>query len=396
LEDRLERQKSLHQQNIQAIEQEISRLQNRQLALEPEKNRLNQQLTEMESQLTDYESQKESLTTMLRQSATTLDQLGKSPATETDSGSLAIKLATNFNLATAALNSMSQVQRRSGSFFLTSGKKVDGQITHVGQIASFGESDEGGGALAPTGTDNMRIWTSAEGQVIPPLGEQSGPLYQAFLYDSKDKEFTAKKAKTLKETLAAGGTIGWIITGLGLIALLTIVIKAMILKRAQSHHDRIESQLERYLAEKDVAGAQSLCQKVGGGTAKLIQVALANLSRSRDQFENAISEGYIEQSHKLERFGTFIIVVATVAPLLGLLGTVTGMISTFDIITEVGTGDPKLLSSGISEALVTTMLGLSVAIPTLLIGNMLGSWAESLKSDMEKILLKVSNTLGQT
>jgi biopolymer transport protein ExbB/TolQ len=74
--------------------------------------------------------------------------------------------------------------------------------------------------------------------------------------------------------------------------------------------------------------------------------------------------------------------------LLGLLGTVTGMISTFDIITEFGTGDPKLLSSGISIALITTEVGLEVAIPTLIFGNLLSGWAESIKDDMEKAALR--------
>jgi biopolymer transport protein ExbB len=77
--------------------------------------------------------------------------------------------------------------------------------------------------------------------------------------------------------------------------------------------------------------------------------------------------------------------------LLGLLGTVTGMISTFDVITEFGTGDPKLLSGGISIALVTTQLGLAVAIPLLLVGNVLSGWAERIMDDMEKVALRVIN-----
>jgi biopolymer transport protein ExbB len=84
-------------------------------------------------------------------------------------------------------------------------------------------------------------------------------------------------------------------------------------------------------------------------------------------------------------------VIAAVAPLLGLLGTVTGMIATFDIITEFGTGDPKLLSSGIAIALITTEVGLAVAIPALIFGNLLSGWAESIKDDMEKAALHVMN-----
>ena len=67
------------------------------------------------------------------------------------------------------------------------------------------------------------------------------------------------------------------------------------------------------------------------------------------------------------------------------------MISTFDIITEFGTGDPKLLSGGISVALVTTQLGLVVAIPALILGNLLSGWSNRIKDDMEKAALSVVN-----
>lgn len=83
--------------------------------------------------------------------------------------------------------------------------------------------------------------------------------------------------------------------------------------------------------------------------------------------------------------------IASMTPLLGLLGTVTGMIETFDMITEFGTGDPKLLSEGISIALVTTELGLIVAIPTLLLGSLLSTWSKNIKNDMEHSALRITN-----
>jgi len=86
-------------------------------------------------------------------------------------------------------------------------------------------------------------------------------------------------------------------------------------------------------------------------------------------------------------------VVAAVAPLLGLLGTVTGMIATFDIITEFGTGDPGMLSGGISEALITTQLGLVVAIPAVLLGNLLKGRADAIEGRIERDALRVVNQL---
>jgi biopolymer transport protein ExbB len=99
----------------------------------------------------------------------------------------------------------------------------------------------------------------------------------------------------------------------------------------------------------------------------------------------------------MERFGMAIMVIAAVAPLLGLLGTVSGMISTFAIITEHGTGDPKLLSGGISEALITTQLGLMVAIPLLLLGNLLNGWCGRISANLEeKVLMRIANYKPQS
>ena len=99
------------------------------------------------------------------------------------------------------------------------------------------------------------------------------------------------------------------------------------------------------------------------------------------------TEAILKEQPRIERFGVALVVVAAVAPLLGLLGTVTGMMSTFDVITEHGTGDPRMLSGGISEALITTQLGLIVAIPILLLANGLNAWARTLMGTLERLAL---------
>ena len=102
-------------------------------------------------------------------------------------------------------------------------------------------------------------------------------------------------------------------------------------------------------------------------------------------------EQLLKEQSRLERFGTVIMVSASIAPLLGLLGTVSGMIATFDIITEFGTGDPRLLSGGISEALVTTRLGLIVAIPTLFLGTLLNGHSQRLANKAQIKMLELLN-----
>ena len=86
----------------------------------------------------------------------------------------------------------------------------------------------------------------------------------------------------------------------------------------------------------------------------------------------------------MERFLSTLGMLASIAPLLGLLGTVTGMIDTFHVITQYGTGDPRMMSGGISEALVTTMLGLSVAIPLLLAHTLLNRAVDNMIGQMEE------------
>ena len=105
---------------------------------------------------------------------------------------------------------------------------------------------------------------------------------------------------------------------------------------------------------------------------------------SQDVLENALQESILKITPKLERFIPTLGLMATIAPLLGLLGTVSGMIQTFRIITEVGNSDPAMLAGGISVALYTTYFGLIVAIPVMVIHHMLKSQVEKIAVDMEE------------
>ena len=100
---------------------------------------------------------------------------------------------------------------------------------------------------------------------------------------------------------------------------------------------------------------------------RVLKVYQENQAADPETLELRLDEAIMRETAKLERFLWLIKVVSVVAPLMGLLGTVTGMIRTFQMITLFGTGDPKLMASGISEALVTTMLGLMTAIPLVLL-----------------------------
>jgi len=111
----------------------------------------------------------------------------------------------------------------------------------------------------------------------------------------------------------------------------------------------------------------------------------------REIMENSLQEAILKEIPPLERFLSTLGMLAAIAPLLGLLGTVTGMIDTFFVITQHGTGDPRLMSDGISVALVTTMLGLYVAIPIMLVHTLLSRAVDNRIAQMEEKAVALIN-----
>ncbi|MDZ7597711.1 MAG: MotA/TolQ/ExbB proton channel family protein [Desulfobacterales bacterium] len=132
----------------------------------------------------------------------------------------------------------------------------------------------------------------------------------------------------------------------------------------------------------------------GAGEKPVARVLAAGLERChlpREDLESALQEAILREIPPLERFLSTLAMLAAIAPLLGLLGTVTGMIATFQVITLYGTGDPRMMSGGISEALVTTMLGLSVAIPMMLVHTLLNRAVDTRIGQMEEKAVALLN-----
>lgn len=303
------------------------------------------------------------------------------------------KLTAAFDKSTALYTKLSSVRNEKGKFYLPSGKPVSADIVKVGNIAAYGVSKEASGALAPAGEGQYKLWNSADASDDAKAlfsGEHLEGL-DIFVYESLDKEVEFTKEKTLGDTLIAGGPIGYIILGLGLLGLLLIVLRVMLLSKSGSRVGELTGLVVEKLNTSGVETAQEAIKEYKGSTARVLKATLRNITRDREHIEDIVTENILNESSAIDKFGSFVLVIAAVAPLLGLLGTVTGMITTFDVITEFGTGDPKLLSGGISEALVTTELGLVVAIPLLLLGNLLSGWAQNIKDSMEQSALHVIN-----
>jgi biopolymer transport protein ExbB len=154
------------------------------------------------------------------------------------------------------------------------------------------------------------------------------------------------------ERIQQGGPIGYAIIVLGVLAGIVGLVRLVVVFLT---HRRVKTQLGKEQAsDKNPLG-------------RVLAVYEENRNADVETLELKLDEAILRESAKLDRFLWSIKVVSVVAPLMGLLGTVTGMIRVFTTITLVGTGDPKMMASGISEALVTTMLGLFVAIPLVLI-----------------------------
>ena len=145
------------------------------------------------------------------------------------------------------------------------------------------------------------------------------------------------------------------------------------------------------LKQGDINNAKSLAARSFGYVGKVLKLGLQNEYPNRESLEKAYEELFAKYVPKIERGLNWVGVFAAVAPLLGLLGTVMGMIELFDVITMHGTSDPKLLAGGISVALVTTETGLIIAIPLQLMHTFLSNRADSLRGKMENTGLAVLN-----
>lgn len=177
------------------------------------------------------------------------------------------------------------------------------------------------------------------------------------------------RSPSILERIQQGGVIGYVILGLGGFALLLVLERLLILGWVRLRMGR--------QARRDQPHQ-------GNPLGRLSLLAQQHAEASLEAMDMHLDEALTREAGRLTRGLTTLGVVAAIAPLLGLLGTVTGMIETFQTITLFGSGDPKLMSSGISQALVTTQLGLVVAVPVLLLHSLLKGRANRLIETMDR------------
>lgn len=391
LQKRLKREKKFQDKEISRTRQKVQNLQNTLVQLSQEHQQIEKQIEKSSDLLTDKTSNKEITANVIMQAKSVLQEY-KIDVNDSKEAKATDVMQKVFGDAANLYTQLSSLHKESGKFYLVDGTTAKGDIIKVGNVAAYGISSKASGALAPAGNGEYKLWnvnTSKYAQTL--ANNQHTKDIDIFLYENLDKDIEYKHEKTLDDTLKGGGTIGYIILVLGAFGLLLILLRAILLIRAGSNVNRISSIVIDKVEAGEANTALDAVKDFHGATARVIKATLRNIHKERDHIEDIVTENILNESSNIDRFGNFILVIAAVAPLLGLLGTVTGMIATFDIITEFGTGDPKLLSGGISEALVTTMLGLVVAIPLLLLGNLLSGWAQNIKNSMEQSALHIVN-----
>ncbi|RLU00020.1 MAG: MotA/TolQ/ExbB proton channel family protein [Ketobacter sp.] len=177
------------------------------------------------------------------------------------------------------------------------------------------------------------------------------------------------KEPNLSERVEQGGLVGYIIVGVGIISWLLALERIISLTITRA---KVRAQSK----SKTISPSNPL--------GRVLTVYENNPKLDPDTLELKLAEAIIKEKPRLERFIPLLKIIAVAAPLLGLLGTVIGMIVTFQSITLFGTGDPKLMAGGISQALVTTVLGLLVALPTIFFHSINNSIAKNVLHILEE------------
>jgi biopolymer transport protein ExbB len=177
------------------------------------------------------------------------------------------------------------------------------------------------------------------------------------------------QAPDTQERVDQGGPVGYVILALGAIGLLIALERFISLFLVSS---KVKRQVKTDVASND------------NPLGRVMLVKDQNKNADTETLELKLSERILAEVPKLTNRLTLIKIISVVAPLIGLLGTVTGMINTFQAITLFGTGDPKLMAGGISQALVTTVLGLVVAIPMVFISTLLNTLSRGIINTLQQ------------
>lgn len=289
-------------------------------------------------------------------------------------------------------------ERFAGSAVDADGVLHHGQFALIGPVALF-RSDDG----QLVGTVEQRVNSTeptvypfarpedarAAGEVVA-TGRGELPLDPTLGSARKIEE----THETLVEHVKKGGPVMIPILALAAAALFVALVKWIALSFVRKPSRRKLEVLLAAVASGDEAEVRSRAEAIRGPVGTMLRTGVEHIREPRELLEEVMYERVLTTRLKLQRMLPFVAISAAAAPLLGLLGTVTGIINTFKMITVFGSGDVKSLSGGISEALITTEFGLIVAIPSLLIHAFLSRKARGIVGRMESAAIAFANQVG--
>ena len=284
--------------------------------------------------------------------------------------------------------------------YVTEGEAVapDGELKHgrfamAGPVAWFIADDDNlaGAVVREKGQKNPKVLPGSRGAIKTVVAGGSSEL---------GIDVTGGKALALAtlesdklDIFRKGGFWIWPILGIALFSTLCGIVKFIQIIRIFTPQSEWVASILAAIREGDEQKATSIAGRTSHPVSAVIQRCLTYVKAGPDVVEEVLYEQLIGVQNKLQSWLPFIAITAATAPLLGLLGTVSGMIRTFNVITISGTGDAKPLAGGISEALVTTLFGLVVAIPALIIHAMLSRRCQGIFQNTEKLGLTFVNGL---
>jgi biopolymer transport protein ExbB len=195
------------------------------------------------------------------------------------------------------------------------------------------------------------------------------------------------------EIVKSGGIMMVPIILCSIIAAAIILERLWTLQKARVVPPELAEKVWRWVETRQLQDKHILALRQNSPLGKILAAGLANRHRARDVMKEAIEDTGRHVLHELERYLGGLSTIASISPLLGLLGTVFGMIRTFNAVSSLGVGNPAPLAGGISEALITTAAGLSVAIPALIGYRYLRGRVDGLVIDMEVEAVKLLNAI---
>jgi len=199
------------------------------------------------------------------------------------------------------------------------------------------------------------------------------------------------------ELFERGGIMMYPLALASILALTIIIERFSSLRKSKVIIPEIINVVEQFSSFKDMELARNICAKFTGPLSTLIRTGLDNTDLNRAEIKELIEDQGRQEIRDLEKGLAVLETVAVIAPLMGLLGTVLGMIKVFGVIKEQGIGQASALSGGISEALITTVTGLFIGIPVLIFFNYFSRKAQNFVLDIEKqstILIQKIHKLG--